>query len=60
MKEQRLPGERCASKRKRDTAVTAWAGEVMDEAMAIEGLLQSDGVVLGGHGKPLDAGSGPP
>ncbi len=36
-----------------DTAVTAWAGEVMDDAMAIEGLLQSDGVVLG-------AGSGPP
>ena len=36
-----------------DTAVTAWAGEVMDEAMAIEGLLQSDGVVLG-------AGSSPP
>ena len=34
-------------------AEAAWAGEVMDEAMAIEGLLQSDGVVLG-------AGSSPP
>ena len=34
------------------TAVTAWAGEVMDDAMAIEGLLQSDGVVLGVGARP--------
>ena len=35
-----------------DTAVTAWAGEVMDDAIAIEGLLQSDGVVLGAGSDP--------
>ena len=37
-----------------DTAVTSWAGEVMDEAMAIEGLLHSDGVVGDGFAQSAD------